>query len=514
LNLRELISTWKIDIKDEPLKRVEGHLAQVKTGLNFLIGSQMVSGMIAVSERFSKWAHELNSVSIASGVTVEAIQRLTFAGAKFGATQEDITGAMSNLTLKINDAKMGIQGAQQAFAMAGFSSEQVRGFKNGNDALLALADRMKATVDPIRRQAMAAQLGVSANSKLYAFLSQGSKAMREAGKEAEALGTVMSKGQVAALTGAQNAMSKLIMTVEGLGKNIASMLAPSLEQGVNDLLEFYKANKKVIEVNVKNWIDDFLYGLGYLYGILKVIAKAVLDFADAHPVLFKRITQVLAVVFALGAAMMAFGVVIAPVIMAFKSLAVVGGLVMIVVKAIGGALMFLVSPLSLTLVAVTALMLGLDALWQVFVNGRDWKDTWLGQLIMNVKDFIMDIPSKLGKVMSFLGLSSDETGDKASVVEGVSSNLGAAQRISENMGTAVTSASDSPFSTSNSVDNSQTSNNSQSSTGNYSVNAPITINVKSGTAKQMAKSAQEGIRDHLDRMRRETHRNLKTAEQY
>ena len=37
MQVRELLTKWNFQVNDEPLKRVEGHLTQVKRGMDFLI---------------------------------------------------------------------------------------------------------------------------------------------------------------------------------------------------------------------------------------------------------------------------------------------------------------------------------------------------------------------------------------------------------------------------------------------------------------------------------------------
>jgi hypothetical protein len=520
LNLRDLVTRWGFEIRDEPLKRVEAHLGKIKQSMDFMIGTQVAKALISFEQRFSKWAHELNSVSIASNVSAEAIQKLAFAGAAFGTTQEEITGAMTSLTLKIYEAKRGVEGAQRAFSMAGFTGAQIRSWQNGNDALMALADRMKMTTDPIRRQAMAAELGVSANSKLYAFLMQGSGAMRKAAEEAKALGVVMSKDQVKGLVDAQNAMSKLMMVVQAIGKTIAADFAPSIKDAVNDILEFYKANRQLIEVNVKAWVDDFLYALGYLYGIFKFITKAVIEFAEAHPVLFRRITQIIAVVMTLGAALMAFGLIIGPLMTGLSALGTIFGLLTSLVPILGGALALLFSPIGLWIAGISLLLVTIRTLWDVFVNGTDIKDTMLGKGFMwilsifdkikqgfswfanaigfigeSIGGLIKKIP---GKLFDFLMPKAEGDGKSAAVSTGLS-NLNSIPSI----------ASTPPSSIRSSTENKSTANN------NMSVQAPITINVSSGgNSHETSQNIKDGLKDHLERVIRDTHRSMKSAEAY
>ena len=523
MQVRELLTKWNFQVNDEPLKRVEGHLTQVKRGMDFLIGTQVVKALLDVEQRFTRWAHELNSVSIASNVAAETIQQLAFAGSQFGATQEEMTGAMTSLTLKINEAKIGTEGAQRAFAMAGFTGSQLNSWRNGNDALMALADRMHAVSDPIRRQAMAAQLGISANSKLYAVLSQGSGYFRDMAREAEELGVVLSGKQVGDLVGAQNAMSKFGMVIESVGKKIAAALAPGLKQMIDLMLTFYKANRKMFDVALGKWIDDLLYGLGYLYGAIEIVIKAVINFAEAHPVLFRRITQVIGVLALLGAALIALGVFLYPIILAFQSFSTIIGFVrtafMLWPAAVGLAqsalaglriallwfqLFAAANPIGLIVTAIAALIGVGIALWQHFVQGKDWKDTWIGKMVTGIKEFILDIPSKLGKLASWFGFGGAEV-----------SNLNAVPSIA-NAKPAALSAAGSNSGANGGLDISGISGvgtnnyNQTSSTNDQNVNTNVTINVQGGhNAHEIASIVKNTVADHVANTVRNTQKALK-----
>lgn len=527
MNIRELLTKWSFEVKDEPLKKVEAHLGQIKNNMDFLVGSQVVKGIIDIAEKFSRWAHELNSVSIASGVTVETIQSLTFAGAQFGATAEEITGAMTSLTLKINEAKMGFEGAQRAFSMAGFTGEQIRGWKNGNDALMALADRMHATVDPIRRQAMAAQLGISANSKLYATLSQGSGYFRDMAREAKELGVTMSDGQVKTLVDAQNAMTKFGMVLDSIGKKIAVMFAPSIKQAIDDMLLFYKANKDLISNNVTKWVDDFLYALGYLYGIMKFMVKAVMDFADAHPVLFRRITQVIAVVIAVGVALMALGVIIAPIVTAVTFLGSVFGILSSIVPIVGAVLAAVFSPVALWVAGIAALGLAIRTLWEVFVQGKSLKDTafgkgisWLADAMGKVKDTFMEIGkvfASFGSVIGgFVKDSVKGVGEFLFPTDDGSTSADPKKKMNVNGMISNTMNAVSAANTAATPPASMSSiQQTQSSSSSADINAPITINISgANNPTDVAKHVKAGLADHLAKVVRETHRSLKSSESY
>jgi hypothetical protein len=533
VDLRSLLTTWNFKVNDEPLKRVEGHLNSMKQGMNALIGAQIVKGFIDIEQRFSKWAHELNSVSIASNVAAETIQQLSFAGAQFGATQEEMTGAMTSLTLKINEAKIGTEGAQRAFAMAGFTGAQLNSWKNGNDALMALADRMHAVSDPIRRQAMAAQLGISANSKLYATLSQGSQYFRDMAKEANELGVVLSGKQVGDLVGAQNAMAKFGMVLESVSKKIAAALAPGLKQMIDLMLTFYKANKKLFDIALGKWIDDLLYGLGFLYGAIEIVIGAVVRFAGAHPELFRRITQVIGAIILFGSALVALGVFLYPIIIAFNSFStIIGGIKTMfalwpaVIGLAQGALASLrvallwfqlfasANPIGLIVMAIAALVGVGVVLWEHFVTGKDWKDTWIGKMITGIKEFVS---GTAGKIAKFFGFGGEEVEGKTKKIEGATtaiSNLSAAPEMASAKPAQLASLGSAP---SNGLDISNISNvgtnnyNQNATSENQSINTNVTINVQGGhNAHEIASMVKSGVADHVATTVRNAQRNLKS----
>ena len=532
MNIREILTVWNFKTDTAALKKVEGSLDVLKNQMSFLVGNQIIKGLIDIEQRFAAWAHNLNSVSIASNVAVETIQQLAFAGAQFGATQEEITGAMTGLTLKINEAKMGFEGAQRAFSMAGFTGAQINSWRNGNDALMALADRMKATTDPIRRQGIAAELGVSANSKLYAMLQQGSGAMRAMAKEANELGVVMDKGQVKALVDAQNAMSKFNMVIASIGKKLAAEFAPAIQNTIDHLLAFYKANRQVIEVQLKKWVDDVMYAMGFLYGAFEEVATAIVNFAKAHPVLFRRMTEIIAVVAAVVLGLTALGAIIAPLMISWITLGTVFSAVAGIIPLVGGALAALLSPVALWIAGITALALGVRSLWQVFHNGMNFKDTELGKglfwfmnmchqidvVIYRVFGALKDLNTAAtnfvfgGGLMKKIGgfLFPEQEGGKTKpnstdAVTNAVSNLNSVPAVA-----SAPSPTNKYFQDNKdfSSTNSSSQLNQTKSNNDFNVNSPITININSNQPPmEIAKHVSSGIGKELGT----TFRNLRTA---
>lgn len=504
-SIREIITKWGFQIEHDKLDKVEKQLESIKHSLEFLAAAEIIKGLYELGERFARFGEELHIAAQSAGITVESFQKLAFAANQSSISQEEMGMSMARLARHLYEARRGSQEAQMAFSEAGFSGEQVNSFKTGQDVLMALADRFKATADPIKKQALAMQLLGRGSVHMVGFLSQGSDAIRGMGDEAERLGAILSERQVEALTKTEHSLQKLWGVLKAVGATIAAELSPSIETAINSFLKFYQANRKLIETNIRAWIWDITYALGFVFEAVKVVTQKFLDFAASHQTLVRRVFE----------AVMAFGLFVSAVFLAKKGLDVLGfvlgpvkslfgflgGILWTLAKAVfpilGEAVMafgefLLMTPIGWFIAGIGALIVVLHDAWKILTGGS-FKDTWIGQAWEGLKGMT-------GKVLGFLGLGEDGDGKQSksqSIVQSLTNvkNLG-----SDTIGKALSGLGS--FGTGGEAPN-------------YQMNAPITINVPSGMDHHMvAQKVKEGVREHMDRTLRETQRSLRPSQAY
>lgn len=478
MTIRELISKFVFQTEGtEKIDKLQGQLEGIKSRLDFMIGAEIAKKMIDLTEKFARFGEELHIASQSAGISVEAFQKLTYSAQQASVSQSEMEMALFRLSRRLNDARMGSQEAENAFRQAGISAGQVKGFKTSQDALLALADRMKAMQDPIKRAALGQELMGRGSLHMVGYLTQGSAAIRKQGDEAERLGLILSEGQVAALVSAEHALQRFWGLLKAIGASIAANLAPGIEYLINDFIKFFSIHRQIIELNINTW----LYDLGYAFGALWTAVKFGIDLLiqlASHFHLEGHIVEAVATIGSIVAGLLVLGRVVS-----FASSALQG---------LGIAFGILTSPAVLVVGALTAIGIAIHDIIAAFSGKKTWLEgfiEWLGiaQQVQAVFFWIFDHIAAIGKIFS---------GGLGGLVGGLFGGGGAPAAISQlNAGPQVAGG-----------------NNSQAS---YQVTAPITIHVPPGTPPgAVGAAAQDGVKEHLDRLMRETRRGTASAVAY
>lgn len=548
MDIRSLLTHWGFKVDHNPLNKVEHQLEGIKERLEFLGAIEVVKGLVEVTEKFAKFGQELNVAATNAGITVEQFQRLSFAASKSGVSSDEMSGAMAKLSRNLYEAKTGSKEAQAHFLRAGFTQDQVMGIHNGADAMAILSDKIKNIKEPMARNAILMELMGRGSYHMTAFMAKGSDSMKHFGSEADRLGIVLSHDQVESLEKVEHAFSEFEAVVKAVGATIASWLAPSIETAIHEFTDFYAANKKVIELNLRKWVYDITYAMGFLWGIVKFLIKSFLDFAGAHQLLSRRIGEVLIAFGLLAGAILvvqrfvsllkgAFGLLGVP-LQIIKTLAMgtfgvlkfvvglalqavgqlalrIGLLVAETFPALGEAIfafgeVLLATPVGWFIAGMAALIVILHDAWKL-LNGGSFKDTWVGQAFEWAK-------SGIGKIADFFGLGSggeEAAGGepKSGFAAGQAQSGGFISNAMKNITSVGEKASDLTNGVTNFITGGDQSKEQNSS--NYEVNAPITMNFQAGPEhKDIAEKVKSGVKEHLDRVRRETSRSVKSAVAY
>lgn len=487
--IREIITKWSFQSDHSQLDQIEHQLEGIHHTLEFLAATEIVKGIYELTERFAHFAEELHVAAQSAGITVEAFQKLSFAAQQSSISSEEMGMGMARLARHLYDARNGSQEAAQAFAQAGFNQQQIASFKTGQDALLALADKMRAIQDPIKKQALAMTLLGRGSVHMVGFLSQGSAAIKGMGDQAEKLGIILNEQQVEALVKVEHALQRLWGVAKAFGATMASYFAPSIEYAIDSFLKFYEANRKLIDLNVRQWVWDITYALGFIWAAVKYVTQGFLDFAAAHPLLVRRGAEVIAglvlmagAIFAINTALGLVKTVLEPALSIFGGFGKIawwlGKTVLPYLIPVLTTVWELFSGLALTLVAspigaLAAIVVLLhDAYVLLFGSGK-WEDTWLGKAFMAIKGFGGKI---VGGIEGMLG-------------------IGGAAGTPPSAGASISTAT--------------------SSNSNNSVVAPVTFNLPSAMdPSSLLKQVKEGVKAHLDQQNRETNRSFTPSIQY
>jgi len=268
---RTLLTKIGFNVEHDKLERLEGQLEGIKKRLDVISGIEVARSLYELAERFGHVGEQLSIAAEAAGLTVDQFQKLNYAASQNGVSTEEMSKALQHVSLTLFQARTGSQEAQKAFALAGFSPGQIQSFRTSQDVLLALSDRLRGIRDPIQRAAVSQELLGRGSVRLAGFLAQGSKAITNRGQQAQRFGLILTEKEVKSLEVVEHSFQNIILFLQKIGATIVTDISPSIRDMVNDFLKFYNANKDLINLNIKAFLDKFLYGLGYVYGFVTTL---------------------------------------------------------------------------------------------------------------------------------------------------------------------------------------------------------------------------------------------------
>jgi hypothetical protein len=431
--LRQLTTVLDFETNTGPLDEITHQLEQMKHRLDLLSGIEVLKGIFELAERFAGFGEATESAAVQAGLTSEAFQQMAFAASQNAVGQEELSGALAKLARNIAEARDGSKTAKEAFKAVGITEAQVAGFANAGDAMQALADKVQGIQDPIKRTQVLMSLMGRGSANMAKLLSQGGEAIREDMARAGAMGAVVSNKGIKDLAEMEDAMSGLGQIAKSTAATLAAEFAPSIRDMAKELGKWWAANRAVIEQNVKKWVHDITYGLGYLWAIIRNVSESVMAFVGAYGHLIGKIGEVLIALGGLGLALEAGEKAIGAIktvveffVGTLQSLATVvtapfklflwgvgaaqAGLVSLLVRmalltetafpALSAAFVSLgaiieATPIGWLATGLAALVVVSHDLWALW-HGKKLEDTWIGQAIIAIKGLSLGVLRKLG----------------------------------------------------------------------------------------------------------------------
>lgn len=194
----------------------------------------------------SKYADEVNTLSIVTGVSTETIQALNYATELLDVSTETITGSMSRLLRNMSSAKDGTGSAAEAFAALGVSITDSEGnLRDNEDVFWDIIDALGDITNEAERDALAMDvLGRSARD-LNPLIEAGSEEFERLRQEAIETGYVLDSDQLDGFQNLDDNMQRLKNGATAARNAIGRILLPVLTQlsgeGVDLLNEFTNA---------------------------------------------------------------------------------------------------------------------------------------------------------------------------------------------------------------------------------------------------------------------------------
>ncbi|WP_157214726.1 hypothetical protein [Polaromonas sp. CF318] len=200
----------------------------------------------------------LDDLSEKSGITVENLSALRYAGEVTGTSFESLGGGLTKLSKNMAEAAGGGKEAAAAFKAVGIEVTNGAGGLRSQDEILGeLADRFAGYEDGAAKAALAQKIFGKSGEEMIPLLNLGSEGIARLRKEAAGLGAVYGSEVAKQAAEFNDNLKKLELNAEATKVSLASGLLPTL----NDLLETFLKLKSagqvwtVIEEGIKRVVS-------------------------------------------------------------------------------------------------------------------------------------------------------------------------------------------------------------------------------------------------------------------
>ncbi|MGB0584297.1 MAG: phage tail tape measure C-terminal domain-containing protein [Candidatus Puniceispirillaceae bacterium] len=260
------------------LKKITGAIFNMKSAL---LGAVGVGGLGLLVQRSLQATDALSKTAIRLNTTTEALSKLHFAAELSGVSTETMNMAMQRFTRRTAEAARGTGEARGALRELNLNAADLARLPL-EEQMIKLAQAFDENVPAVDRTRIAMKLFDSEGVALLQTLDSGATGLRDMFKEAEMLGLVMSNDAALGVAQANDAMSKMRMTMGALVDQFVAALAPAIESGVTAFQDYvaelvkteggFKNLAKVVAINVLTAFRDALQGAeDFVNGIIGAI---------------------------------------------------------------------------------------------------------------------------------------------------------------------------------------------------------------------------------------------------
>ena len=388
MNIADLFAKLSLVPDKRSFDAADKMLGAVKTALLGVVAIKTGQWFAGLVKDTTDAASKAVDASQKLGVTAEAYQELGYAAGLSGSSVDGVEGGLKKLAMTLDKAKNG--GKEQAAALraVGLSSSDAS-VKAGDldEVLMKVADRIADMPDGAKKTALAMKLFGKSGADLIPLLNLGADGIGELRKEARELGVVIDNETAASLEEFGDDQDRVKAALTGLRNEAVKALLPTLRKMVTGLLEWVKANRKLLAQKLERVMR-------VLATALMIVAKAVVFLVDVIDTMIRNWELTLVVLASVGVAYLAL-----------SAKAVAAGL------AAAAAWVAANAPIVLLGLLIAGAVLIVEDLWRAFTGGESVLKNlylaashWIGDKLASV------LKIARGKVNEFL-YGTDPTED-------------------------------------------------------------------------------------------------------
>lgn len=307
---RELITLLGFKLNDGPLKKAEAGVRSFKTSILAMGATLAASSAVLYKSVISaaEYGENLLNTSQKIGLNTDALQRLQYAAKLANVETGSFNQALKFLSKNVYAARNGSKEAAKSFQALGVDPKK---FKNNEELLISLADKLKGVKDEQKKIALVQAIFGKGGNELLPLLNEGGQAIKNYGKELDDLNLIIDKDTLEAGDKLADNNTRLHFIWGQLFRVASAKLIPVFLKLSESFLAWIKDNKELI----KTKLDQFFTTL---YKVVETLSKVFIELGKVVGTVFDVFLSstpgVIALTVAVTALGIAFGAISWPVV--------------------------------------------------------------------------------------------------------------------------------------------------------------------------------------------------------
>ena len=232
------------------------------------------AGMGYMIQRTMEGTQQLSRQAEMAGTTVQAMQELQFAGRQLGVRQGNITDAMKEMNVRMQDfIQTGAGPAKDAFDVLNMSQQEVQRATQDTDQAFMNIIRRLQQMDESKAMNLADQIfGGQGAEAVISLIEQGSGSIEEMRQKARDLGITLDEETVQASNEAYQSIKTLTSQIQSTFATALGEIAPQLENTAEGMGEWVQNNKELLRQDIPATLNAIGEGLSFIGDKLKLIS--------------------------------------------------------------------------------------------------------------------------------------------------------------------------------------------------------------------------------------------------
>lgn len=232
------------------LGKVGSSMARVaKTALKFgTAAAGAATSMFALTNSVAKAQDRVGKLSTRLGISTEALSAFHRQASLSGVSAETMNMALQRMGRRVAEASKGMGEAQKAIKELNLDAKELASLPL-DQQMLKVADALQGVESQSDKVRLAFKLFDSEGVALLQTMEKGSEGFREAAREAERLGVIVSAEAAARSAAFVDSFDRLTTSLGGAARAIANSMMPALTE-MNERMTDFVANNRDAMVNV------------------------------------------------------------------------------------------------------------------------------------------------------------------------------------------------------------------------------------------------------------------------